>query len=138
MITIKAVVPPARDAMLRLRHRASLSVAAQWSRNMSKASVVASPPAAEATQAPDDSSSGSPTGSGDGKVLGAFGFSRGTKGSGQSLMGSRHRALTPLGARIAPPFMEATDTSRLVCVVVVSYQEYSLTHSTRSSVWTRE
>ena len=33
-----------------------------------------------------------------------------------------------VGARIAPPFMEATDTSRLVCVVVVSYQEYSLTH----------
>ena len=32
-------------------------------------------------------------------------------------------------ARIAPPFMEATDASRLVCVVVVSYQEYSLTHS---------
>ena len=61
---------------------------------MSKASVVASPPAGEATQAPGDSSSGSPTGSGDGKVLGAFGFSRGTKGSGQSLMGSRHRALT--------------------------------------------
>ena len=30
-------------------------------------------------------------------------------------------------ARIAPPFMEATDASRLVCVVVVSYQEYSLT-----------
>ena len=25
-------------------------------------------------------------------------------------------------------FMEATDASRLVCVVVVSYQEYSLTH----------
>ena len=34
-----------------------------------------------------------------------------------------------MGARIAPPFMEATDASRLVCVVVVSYQEYSLTHS---------
>ncbi len=33
-------------------------------------------------------------------------------------------------ARIAPPFMEATDASRLVCVVVVSYQEYSLTHDT--------
>ena len=33
-----------------------------------------------------------------------------------------------VGARIAPPFMEATDASRLVCVVVVSYQEYSLTH----------
>ena len=33
-----------------------------------------------------------------------------------------------VGARIAPPFMEATDTSRLVCVVVVSYQEL-LTHS---------
>ena len=32
-----------------------------------------------------------------------------------------------VGARIAPPFMEATDASRLVCVVVVSYQEYSLT-----------
>ena len=31
-----------------------------------------------------------------------------------------------MGARIAPPFMEATDASRLVCVVVVSYQEYSL------------
>ena len=30
-----------------------------------------------------------------------------------------------VGARIAPPFMEATDASRLVCVVVVSYQEYS-------------
>ena len=28
------------------------------------------------------------------EVLGAFGFSRCTKGSGQSLMGSRHRALT--------------------------------------------
>ena len=27
-------------------------------------------------------------------------------------------------AIIAPPFMEATDASRLVCVVVVSYQEY--------------
>ena len=27
--------------------------------------------------------------------------------------------------------MEATDTSRLVCVVVVSYQEYSLTHTLR-------
>ena len=35
-----------------------------------------------------------------------------------------------MGARIAPPLMEATDASRLVCVVVVSYQEYSLTHST--------
>ena len=34
-----------------------------------------------------------------------------------------------MGARIAPPFMEATDASRLVCVVVVSYQEYSLTLS---------
>ena len=33
-----------------------------------------------------------------------------------------------VGARIAPPFMEASDASRLVCVVVVSYQEYSLTH----------
>ena len=33
-----------------------------------------------------------------------------------------------MDARIAPPFMEATDASRLVCVVVVSYQEYSLTH----------
>jgi len=31
-------------------------------------------------------------------------------------------------ARIAPPFIEAADASRLVCVVVVSYQEYSLTH----------
>ena len=31
-----------------------------------------------------------------------------------------------MGARIAPPFMEATDASRLVCVVVVSYQEFSL------------
>ena len=31
-----------------------------------------------------------------------------------------------VGARIAPPLMEATDASRLVCVVVVSYQEYSL------------
>ena len=30
---------------------------------------------------------------------------------------------------IAPPFMEATDVSRLVCAVVISYQEYSLTHS---------
>ena len=29
-------------------------------------------------------------------------------------------------ARIAPPFMEATDASRLVCVVVVSYQGFSL------------
>ena len=27
-----------------------------------------------------------------------------------------------MDARIAPPFMEATDASRLVCVVVVSYQ----------------
>ena len=26
-----------------------------------------------------------------------------------------------MGARIAPPFMEATDASRLVCLVVVSY-----------------
>ena len=34
-----------------------------------------------------------------------------------------------MDARIAPPFMEATDASRLVCVVVVSYQEYSLTHT---------
>ena len=34
-----------------------------------------------------------------------------------------------MDARIAPPFMEATDASRLVCVVVVSYQEYALTHS---------
>ena len=34
-----------------------------------------------------------------------------------------------VGARIAPPFMEATDASRLVCVVVVSYQEYSLSHT---------
>ena len=34
-----------------------------------------------------------------------------------------------MGARIAPPLMEATDASRLVCVVVVSYQEYSLTYS---------
>ena len=32
-------------------------------------------------------------------------------------------------ARIAPPFMEATDASRLVCVIVVSYQEYSLAHT---------
>ena len=31
-----------------------------------------------------------------------------------------------MDARIAPPFMEATDASRLVCVVVVSYQEFSL------------
>ena len=38
-----------------------------------------------------------------------------------------------VGARIAPPFMEATDASRLVCVVVVSYQEYSLTHSLTDS-----
>ena len=36
-----------------------------------------------------------------------------------------------MDARIAPPFMEATDASRLVCVVVVSYQEYSLTHRER-------
>ena len=36
-------------------------------------------------------------------------------------------------ARIAPPFMEATDASRLVCVVVVSYQEYSLTLGVQSS-----
>ena len=36
-----------------------------------------------------------------------------------------------MGARIAPPFMEATDASRLVCVVVVSYQEYSLTQKPR-------
>ena len=34
-----------------------------------------------------------------------------------------------MDARIAPPFMEATDASRLVCVVVVSHQEYSLTYS---------
>ena len=34
----------------------------------------------------------------------------------------------------APPFMEATDASRLVCVIVVSYQEYSLTHSQCSQV----
>ena len=38
-----------------------------------------------------------------------------------------------MGARIAPPFMEATDASRLVCVVVVSYQEYSLTYTPHSS-----
>ena len=38
-----------------------------------------------------------------------------------------------MGARIAPPFMEATDASRLVCVVVVSYQEYSLTQD-----WARD
>ena len=31
-----------------------------------------------------------------------------------------------LDARLAPPFMEATDASRLVCVVVVSYQELRL------------
>ena len=30
--------------------------------------------------------------------------------------------------------MEATDASRLVCVVVVSYQEYSLTHSRAAAV----
>ena len=40
-----------------------------------------------------------------------------------------------VGARIAPPFMEATDTSRLVCVVVVSYQEYSLSHT---RVWRKK
>ena len=34
-----------------------------------------------------------------------------------------------MDARIAPPFMEATDASRLVCVVVVSYQEFSLSLS---------
>ena len=34
-----------------------------------------------------------------------------------------------MGARIAPPFMEATDASRLVCDVVVSYQEFSLSLS---------
>ena len=38
-----------------------------------------------------------------------------------------------VGARIAPPFMEATDASRLVCVVVVSCQEYSLTHASPNS-----
>jgi len=38
-------------------------------------------------------------------------------------------------ARIAPPFMEATDASRLVCVVVVSYQEYSLTHTHWARDW---
>ena len=32
-------------------------------------------------------------------------------------------------ARIAPPSIEAPDASRLVCVVVGSYQEYSLTHT---------
>jgi len=37
-----------------------------------------------------------------------------------------------VGARIAPPFMEVTDASRLVCVVVVSYQEYSLTPTLRT------
>ena len=31
-------------------------------------------------------------------------------------------------ARIAPPFMEATDAIRIVCVFVVSYQEYSNTY----------
>ena len=36
------------------------------------------------------------------------------------------RARCGVDARIAPPFMEATDASRLVCVVVVSHQEYSL------------
>ena len=39
-----------------------------------------------------------------------------------------------VGARIAPPFMEATDASRLVCVVVVSYQEYSLTRKGSDSL----
>ena len=40
--------------------------------------------------------------------------------------------------RIAPPFMEATDTSRLVCVVavvVVSYQEYSHTREGYPGPW---
>ena len=32
-------------------------------------------------------------------------------------------------ARIAPPFMEATDASRLVCVVVISFVSRILTHS---------
>ena len=33
--------------------------------------------------------------------------------------------------------MEATDASRLVCVVMVSYQEYSLTHSLAQH-WARD
>ena len=40
-------------------------------------------------------------------------------------------------ARIAPPFMEATDASRLVCVVVVSYQEYSHTRENRNTFFGR-
>ena len=40
-----------------------------------------------------------------------------------------------MDARIAPPFMEATDASRLVCVVVVSYQEYSLTLTLAGGDW---
>ena len=38
----------------------------------------------------------------------------------------RGRSRCGVDARIAPPFMEATDASRLVCVVVVSYKN---THS---------
>ena len=41
-----------------------------------------------------------------------------------------------MDARIAPPFMEATDASRLVCVVVVSYQEYSLTQYVKRGMQT--
>ena len=41
-----------------------------------------------------------------------------------------------MDARIAPPFMEATDASRLVCVVVVSYQEYSLTQRILVTIFT--
>ena len=41
-----------------------------------------------------------------------------------------------VGARIAPPYMEATDASRLVCVVVVSYQEFSLSLSGSTQVRT--
>ena len=40
-----------------------------------------------------------------------------------------------MDARIAPPFMDATDASRLVCVVVVSYQEYSLTLTLAGGDW---
>ena len=48
-------------------------------------------------------------------------------GRGRAIQGYRsvHTFVT---MRTARPFMEATDASRLVCVVVVSYQEYSLTH----------
>ena len=36
---------------------------------------------------------------------------------------------------MCPPLMEATDASRLVGVVVVSYQEYSLTRKLGRAFW---